>query len=141
MRITVTGGAGYLGSLLMNRLNAQNHTVISIDNQSIGDYRWLQDKHIRNLQVGDIREPGELDKALKDADAVAHLTALPGLVQCNEHPDLACSTNVLGTHRLLEAASRNGVKRVVFCSTAAVYGVPEKLPVNEEHPTKPLNPR
>jgi len=139
MHITVTGAAGYIGSTLTQRLNEAHHTVTAIDNQAIGDYKWLKAKNIPNLQVGDIRNPQHLDKALKGTDAIAHLAALPGLVQCNTHPDEATSINILGTHQLLEAAKRNNVKRVIFCSTAAVYGTPKKIPVTEDQPLNPLN--
>lgn len=138
MRITVTGAAGYIGSQLVTRLS-QRHTVTSIDDQSNGDYHHLKQRGTPNLLIGDIRSPQDLDKALRDADLVAHLAALPGLTQCNDHPDQATSINVLGTHRILEAAKRHGVKRVVFCSTAAVYGTPKKIPVTEDQQTNPLN--
>lgn len=139
MHITVTGGAGYIGSTLTQRLNAAHHTVTTIDNQTIGDYKWLKAKNTPHLQIGDIRNDEDLNNALKGADAVAHLAALPGLIQCNAKPDEATSINILGTHRLLEAAKRNNVKRVVFCSTAAVYGTPKKIPVTEDQPLNPLN--
>jgi len=142
MRVAVTGGAGYIGSTLIRNLVAQGHDVISIDNLCLGDYRYLKGiKGIEKIQlkVGDIREEDTLVQAFRGVDAIAHLAALPGLLLCDEKPEEAISINVYGTHRVLEAARKMGIKRVVFCSSAATYGTPTILPVTEEHKQRPLN--
>jgi len=141
MRVAVTGGAGYIGSLLVKNLLDGGHEVSSIDNLSIGDYRYVRGLSQKGLRVleGDIRDGEAMDDALTGVDTVAHLAALPGLVLCEEKPEEAISTNVFGTHQVLEAAKRNGISRVVFCSSASVYGVPQAMPVTEEHCLRPLN--
>ncbi len=141
MKVAVTGGAGYIGSTLIKNLLAAGHEVASIDDLSAGDYSYLRELGVKKTKLleGDIREPAALDKVFKGADAVAHLAAIPGLVRCNEDPEEAISVNIYGTHRVLEAAKKRGVDRVVFCSSAAVYGVPLKMPVSEDHRLRPLN--
>ena len=142
MRVAITGGAGYIGSTLAVRLLERGDKVVSIDDESIGDYSYLK-KHRRGEKaecvVGDIRDLKLLVEKWEGCDAVAHLAALPGLVRCNEHPKEAVSVNVYGTYQVMEAARRLDVGRVVFCSSAATYGVPVEMPVTEAHPQRPLN--
>lgn len=140
MRVAVTGGAGYIGSTLIRDLIAEGHEVTSIDNQSTGDYERIS-RHLAGarLLVGDIRDPTDLDVAFGGVDAVVHMAALSDLDACNEKPEEAISVNVYGTHHVVEAARRNRVRRLVFCSSAAVYGTPASTPVTERHATHPLN--
>lgn len=142
MKIGVTGGAGYIGSTLVKNLIEGGDGVTSVDNLMIGDYDYLkswESKGRPELQVGDIRDGGLLEEAFKDADAIAHLAALPGLVLCNDKPEEAVSVNIYGTHQVLETARKLDISRVVFCSSASVYGKPLEMPVTEEHPLRPLN--
>ena len=140
MKIVVTGGAGYVGSYLVYKLLQEKHEVYSIDNISRGDYSALEGVvQPEHLVVGDVRDSALLDNLFKDADAVVHLAAIPGLVRCNESPEEAVSVNVFGTYQVLEAARKQGVKKVVFSSSAASYGVPRSLPVTEDHPLNPMN--
>jgi len=140
MRVAVTGGAGYIGSTLIKNLVAEGHSVTSLDNQVNGSYRhldYLGDK--MEIVDGDIRCPNDLDATLRGADAVVHAAAISDLDACNDNPEEAVSVNVYGTHQVAEAAKRNKVKRMVFCSSAAVYGTPATTPVTERHATHPLN--
>ena len=140
MRVAVTGGAGYIGSTLVRDLLAAGHIVTTLDNQVKGSYRHLDYLGDRvEIVDGDVRCPSDLDAALRGADAIVHAAALSDLDVCNENPDEAISTNVYGTYQVAEAAQRNGVGRVVFCSSAAVYGKPATTPVTERHATHPLN--
>jgi len=142
MRVAVTGGAGYIGSTLVVKLLERGDAVVSIDDQSIGDYSFLKQHELgkkTECVVGDIRDLELLVEAWKGCDAVAHLAALPGLVRCNEHPEEAVSVNVYGTYQVMEAARRLDIGRVVFCSSASTYGVPVEMPVTEGHPQRPLN--
>jgi len=141
MRVAVTGGAGYIGSKLVKNLLDEGYDVVALDNQSTGNYNYLRHLKTAKLEIieGDIRNPLDLDKVLKGADVVVHAAALSDLDACNENPEEAVSVNVYGTHRVLEAIIRNGVRRVVFCSSAAIYGSPKKIPVTERHPLQPLN--
>jgi len=142
LKVGVTGGAGYIGSTLVIKLLKQGDEVVSVDNQMIGDYSHLaNDQMGRKAEqiVGDIRDLDLLVEKWKDCDAIAHLAALPGLVLCNEKPEEAVSVNVFGTYQVMEAARKRDINRVVFCSSAATYGVPIKMPVTEEHPQRPIN--
>jgi len=142
LKVGVTGGAGYIGSTLVLKLLERGDEVVSVDNQSIGDYKFLEENpatHGAKRIVGDIRDQDLLLDVWAGCDAVAHLAALPGLVRCNEHPEEAISVNVYGTHQVMEAARKLDIKRVVFCSSASTYGVPIHMPVTEEHPQRPLN--
>ena len=141
MRVAVTGGAGYIGSTLIKNLVAEGHIVTSLDNQTKGDYSHLRQLKAKSLRLieGDIRNAEDLDPTLEGADAVVHMAALSDLDICNDDPDEAISVNVYGTHCVLEAAERNGVRRVIFCSSAAIYGTPSSLPVTERHSLHPLN--
>ncbi len=91
------------------------------------------------LLEGDIRKPADLDTAFEGADAIVHMAALSDLDACNERPEEAVSVNVYGTHQVVEAARRSGARRLVFCSSAAVYGTPASTPVTEHHAAHPLN--
>jgi len=140
MRVSVTGGAGYIGSALVRGLLDRGESVASIDDLTRGDYRYLRGLgRDLKLVVGDIRDGDLLGEAFRDGDAVAHLAALPGLTLCRERPEEAVSVNVYGTYQVLEAARRLDIGKVVFCSSAAVYGTPLAMPVDEGHPTRPLN--
>jgi len=142
MKIAVTGGAGYIGSTLVKMLADEGHEVVSVDDLSLGDYNYLRSQELgcrAEFIEGDIRDMGLLERSFRGAEAVAHLAAIPGLVLCNEKPEEAVSVNIYGTHNVLEAASRLGIRRAVFCSSAAVYGTPVRLPVTEEHMLRPLN--
>lgn len=141
MRVAVTGGAGYIGSTLIRNLLHEGHEIISLDNQTIGDYKYLRrlkTKHA-NLLEGDVRDSKKLDFAFKGADAIVHMAALSDLEVCNEKPEEAVSVNVYGTLQVVEAAQRNCVRRLVFCSSAAVYGAPASIPVTERHALHPIN--
>lgn len=142
MKIGVTGGAGYIGSTLILNLLNQGDDVISIDNEMIGEYKHLVNDPTgckADMVIGDIRDQSLLLEKWRDCEAIAHLAALPGLVLCNERPEEAVSVNVFGTYQVMEAARKLDIKRVVFCSSAATYGIPFDMPVTEEHPQRPLN--
>jgi UDP-glucose 4-epimerase len=142
MKIAVTGGAGYIGSSLVKRLTDDGEAVVSVDNLMRGDYDYLMQAGAHEkarLVKGDIRDAELLERFFEGADAIAHLAALPGLVLCRESPEEAISINVYGTHQVLEAARKLDIGRVVFCSSAAVYGRPVEMPVREDHPLRPLN--
>jgi len=144
-RVAVTGGAGYIGSVLVSRLLDQGLGVLSLDNLRRGDYSFLErykENPLLELGIVDIRRTGQVEEALRafgDVDVVFHLAAIPGLQLCDEFPEEAVAVNVLGTYYLLETVRKLGIPRVVFASSAAVYGFPIRLPINEEHPLRPVN--
>lgn len=142
LKVGVTGGAGYVGSKLVKSLIGRKNEVVSIDNLMNGDYSHLRNQgagDAANLLEGDIRDLEFMVEAFEGCDAIAHLAALPGLIKCRERPDEATSINVYGTYNVLEAARRLSIGKVVYCSTAAVYGKPAEMPVNEGIPLRPLN--
>lgn len=141
VKIIVTGGAGYIGSYLVKKLIENGFFVISIDNLINGDYRFLKKYEDDSLKLvrGDIRDLDLLERVFADADHVIHLAAISTLDKCYEDPEEAVSVNVYGTFQILEAARRTGVKRIIFSSSAAVYGEPRTSLVDESHPLQPLN--
>jgi len=145
MNILVSGGAGYIGSGLILKLGKEfpEATITSIDNLTTGDYRYIdylkKEKRYR-LLVGDIRKRSDVKKAItQDTDVILHLAALSGVEACRKQPEKAVDTNFYGTHLLLEEAANHNVERFVFTSSAAVYGIPQKQPITEEHPLEPIN--
>ncbi len=141
MKIGVTGGAGYIGSFLIKKLVEAGHSVVSIDNESIGDYSYLRKYEGEKIALvkGDIRDKEDLMEIWKGCDAVAHLAALSNLEICDEQPEEAVSVNIFGTYQVMEAVKALGIPRVVFCSSAAIYGEPKIIPVSEDSPLDALN--
>jgi UDP-glucose 4-epimerase len=142
LKVGVTGGAGYIGSNFVKNFIDGGNEVVSIDNLMNGDYSHLNSQELGDaalLLEGDIRDLEFIVKGFEDCDAIAHLAALPGLVKCRERPDDATTINIYGTYNVLEAARRLDIIKVVFCSTAAVYGKPSEIPVTEGIPLRPLN--
>jgi UDP-glucose 4-epimerase len=142
MIFAVTGGAGYIGSKLLTTLIDSGAKVISVDNLSRGTYEHLEKidaNEKATLMKGDLRDGKFLIQKFLNADAIAHLAALPGLELCRENPEEAVSANIYGTYQILETARKLDISKVVFCSSAAVYGRPEILPVKEDLSLHPLN--
>lgn len=145
MNVLVTGGAGYIGSALISNLLNEDQEVISIDNLSRGNYEYLKkykgNPHLK-LVVGDICDWAKLEEVTKGSrkiDALVHLGAIPGMERCEENPEKAILANAYGTYNILETTRRRDVDRIVFTSTAAVYGNPTKTPISEDHPLNPTN--
>ena len=142
MKIAVMGGAGYIGSTLLRFFFENDVDFVSIDNLTRGNYKHIRDIGIdgKNCLVqGDIRDYQLLEEVCNGSDAIAHLAAIPGLVLCNQDPEEAISVNIFGTDQVLEVARKLDIEKVVFCSSAAVYGKPIQLPVDEQHQSRPLN--
>ena len=136
-RILVTGGAGFVGSHLVDRLLGDGHEVKVIDDLSYGFMENLvQHKNNKDLHFvkGDIRNLEDVKEAVKDVDAVFHEAGLVGIVVSVKNPVLTHEVNVTGTLNLLKASSEQGVKRFVFASSAAVYGNPSKPKKKENMP-------
>jgi len=137
----VTGGAGFIGSHLVNALLARGDTVRVLDNFSSGRRENLQDIENKiELITGDLRDKSDLNKSVKDVDFVFHQAAFVSVPQSMEEPDICFDVIVSGTSRLLSAARQAGVKRVVLASSAAVYGENGNLPLKEDEPVEPLSP-
>jgi len=134
MKILVTGGAGFIGSHVTKQLLDQGHTVIVYDNLSRG-FKKLIDPRATFI-LGSISEKEKLVKALSGVEAVIHMAAFIIVPESVEKPDLYWENNVVGTKVLLEAMKVAGTKKVIFSSSATVYGEPDKLPLTEESPVK-----
>ena len=141
-KIVVTGGAGFIGSHLVDRLVARNAgEIIVVDNFHRGRPENLASagESIR-LISGDIRDRATVEEVLRDAEVVYHLAAQSNVMGSAADLDYSFSTNVNGTFEVLRAARKFGVERVVFASSREVYGDPESLPVSESAQIRPKNP-
>jgi len=143
MKVLVTGGAGFIGSHLTERLLSEGYEVVVIDNLSSGSKENLEavlDHPKFSLQVIDIRDKERLFPHFKGVDWVFHLAALTEVVGSLEQPDLYLDVNVQGTLRILEAAKANGVKKLIFTGSAAIYGTPSHFPTKETTKISCLSP-
>ena len=139
----MTGGAGFIGSHLVDRLVKEGCEVVVLDNFSTGRIENLQPVLNRkrfSLVQGDIMNPKDVNRAIENADAVFHLAAFVNVQLSMENPMLANDVNVKGTLNLLRASVEKNVSRFVYASTCAVYGEARHLPINEEHPLSPTSP-
>jgi len=139
LRILVVGGAGYVGSTSAERFVAESHDVIVYDNMSAGHAAAVPEG--ARLVVGDIADRQLLRDVLSDGvDAVLHCAARSLVGESMSDPGLYYRTNVAGGVALLEAMRSAGVTRLVYSSTAAVYGEPRRVPIAEADRTQPINP-
>jgi UDP-arabinose 4-epimerase len=139
MKVLVTGGAGYIGSHACKALAEAGHEPITYDNLSTGHdwaVRWGP------LEVGDILDPARLAEVFARhlPDAVMHFAALAYVGVSVRDPSSYHRTNVVGTLNLLDAARAANVSRIVFSSSCATYGVPERVPIAIDTPQRPVNP-
>ncbi len=137
MRILVTGGAGYVGSVVAKQLLEAGHHVIVLDDLSRG-HAGAVPAGAEHAQVS-LLDPAALGGRLAGVDGVLHFAALALVAESVEHPERYWRTNVIGSYNLLEAMRANGVGRLVFSSTCATYGEPETVPISEDEPTAPVN--
>lgn len=147
MRVLVTGGAGYVGSHTLLPLLRARHQVLVFDNFSNGSPEALRRvKQLSNADfdvcAGDIRDAQKLEQAFGEfrPDAVIHLAGLKSVGESDRRPLEYYSQNVVGSIELLKAMQRHHCRKIVFSSSATVYGEARYLPCDEEHPTLPLKP-
>jgi UDP-glucose 4-epimerase len=143
MRVLVTGGAGFIGSHIVERLLGDGHTVRVLDNFSTGrrnNLAFAGPGAPLEVVDGDIRAAGDVARAVAGIDGLFHEAALVSVPQSVEDPERSCDINAHGTARVFDAARRAGVRRVVFASSAAVYGDTAEVPVSERAATRPLSP-
>ena len=137
MKILVTGGAGYIGSVLVNKLIEQGHEVNVIDDLSNG-FRENIDRRAKFTE-GSILDKDNLNQALEGVEAVYHLAAKIRVEEGEAKPELYKKVNIEGTLDLIKACADRKINKFIFASTAAVYGDPEEFPVNENSKTNPVN--
>jgi UDP-glucuronate 4-epimerase len=149
MRILVTGGAGFIGSHLVEKLLATGHEVAIID-----DFNDFYDPQIKHANIAgfakdvaihhiDLRDGASVRNVFlrEKFETIAHLAARAGVRPSIEHPQLYCDTNVSGTLHLLDAARVTGVERFIFASSSSVYGSSKTVPFSEgQHLTQTLSP-
>ncbi len=137
MKVLVIGGAGYIGSHVTRELLDHKFNVTVFDNLSSGRKENLFPE--TNFLKGDILNYTEISDAMKDHDAIIHLAAFKAAGESMIHPEKYSINNISGTINIINAAAANKVKNIVFSSSAAVFGEPEYLPIDETHPTRPEN--
>ncbi len=140
MKILVTGGAGFIGSHVVDLYVKEGHQVVVVDNLHTGKRENLNPQ--ARFYHLDIRSP-QLEEVFQAErpEIISHQAALANVRESMEKPGLYAEVNVLGSINLLELARKYGVRKIIYASTGgAVYGEPEYLPVDEEHPINPLDP-
>ncbi len=148
--IVVTGGAGYIGSVTARELLASGYNVVVADNFvkgrkfAVERNRAFAQKNGRDLllEEGDLGEAKFLKRIFKKnhINAVIHFAAFIEVAESVQHPALYFYNNIINTVHLLDAMAEAGVKRIIFSSSAAVYGNPDSVPIKESAPTRPINP-
>lgn len=147
MTVLITGGAGYIGSHCCVAFLEAGYDIVVLDNLSnasrvsIDRIAAITGRHIP-FEMADIRDQDRLEHILKDykCSAVVHFAGLKAVGESTNIPLAYYENNVVGTHRLLSAMARSGVRRMIFSSSATVYGEPQFLPLTEDHPTSATSP-
>lgn len=132
MKILVTGAAGQLGSYLVEHLSKE-HEVTGLDIQE-------SEYELKNFIKGDIKDYKLAMDTCRGKDVVIHAAAQVSVDRSISDPVLDARENILGTINILEAATKSMAKQFIYVSSAAIFGNPEKVPIDEDHPTKPLSP-
>lgn len=138
MKIVVTGGAGFIGSNLVNELLSRNHFVRVIDNLSTG-YNINVNPNV-DFHEADVRDLKKINEITHGFDVIIHLAANVGNVKSIEDPIHDAEVNVLGTRNIISAILNNKIPSLIYFSSAAIYGAPKYLPIDENHPCEPDSP-
>jgi len=136
----ITGGAGFIGSNLAQLLIDEGREVVIYDNLSSGYQSNVEALPAARFIAGDVRDAETLAVAMRDVDTVFHLAASVGNTRSIEHPIDDSEINVIGTLRVLEAARAANVRKIVFSSSAGIFGELKYLPIREDHPVEPDSP-
>ena len=142
MKSLVTGGAGFIGSNLVDQLVNKGHKVIVLDNFSTGRKSNLlrhKKKNVKIIKI-DISKSKKIDKYFSKVDYVFHLAGLADIVPSIENPDKYFETNVVGTFNVLQAARKAKIKKFIYAASASCYGIPKKFPTKESETIKPMYP-
>ena len=136
-KILIIGGAGYIGSHITHQLNDKGYNTVVFDNLSTGFEDNIDSRS--SFIHGSIFDHLKLDKALKNIDTVIHLAALKNAGESMEFPEKYTKHNIIGSLDLINLCIKNNIQNFIFSSSAAVYGNPEYLPLDESHPVNPIN--
>jgi UDP-N-acetylglucosamine/UDP-N-acetyl-alpha-D-glucosaminouronate 4-epimerase len=141
VKVLVTGGAGFIGSHIVDRLLAEGHSVRVLDNFSTGRRENLADV-LSDIEVveGDIESYEQVQNAVSGCEVVLHQAALPSVPRSVQDPLRSNATNVTGTLNVLLAARDSGVRRVVYASSSSIYGASPELPKHEGLLPQPISP-
>lgn len=137
MKILVIGGAGYIGGHVCKELLKHGHDITVYDNLATGFENNIQTGSV--FVFGDIMDLAKLNSAMMGKEVVIHLAAFKAAGESMVDPEKFAANNITGTINVLNSMCQNGVKKIIFSSTAAVYGEPLFLPVTEGHPVNPIN--
>ena len=146
MKYLVTGGAGFIGSHIVETLLERGESVRILDNFSTGKRENVAaltqrfDGHQLEILEGDIRDAGRVGEAVRGVEIIFHQAAFVSVPQSMDEPQVCFDVNLTGTSLLFDAARRAGVRRAVVASSAAVYGESQALPLVEETPLQPKSP-
>src|SRR3989344_8145529 len=138
-KMVVTGGAGFIGSHIVDALVARGDEVHVIDNYAGGKHDDRLNAKATYHEI-DVRSTDEIQKIMEGADVVFHTAALPRVQYSIDYPVETSDTNVIGTVSVLTAAVRAKVRRVVYSASGSAYGAQETMPLSEEMPANPVNP-
>lgn len=139
----VTGGCGFIGSHIVDRLLAEGHTVRVIDNFTTGrpeNLKHHKDNNNLTIYQLDIRNKAEIRDIFCGVDYVFHMAALADIVPSIQKPWEYYSTNVLGTYNVVECAKEEGIKKLVYAASSSCYGIPDKFPTDEDAKIQPQYP-
>ena len=141
--ILVTGGAGFIGSNLVERLLEEKEKVIVFDNLSTGrieNIKNFQGKPNFRFIKGDLNNQEDVERVVKEVDFIFHQAAIPSVARSISDPKKTFEANILGTLNLLIAARKHRIKKIIYASSSSIYGETKILPKREEMPVNPLSP-
>jgi UDP-glucose 4-epimerase len=139
-KVLVTGGAGFIGSNLVRHLIEEDNSVTVLDNFMSGYRSNLDPFPTIRIIDGDVRDKTAVETAMRGMEVVFHLAASVGNKRSIDHPITDAEINVLGTLQVLEAARKEGVRKIVASSSAGIFGELKTIPIKEDHPIEPDSP-
>lgn len=142
MKSVVTGGAGFIGSNLVDYLVSKGHKVVVLDNFSTGKRSNLSHHKKKNVKIIkiDLSKNLQLDKYFKGAKYVFHLAGLASLIQSIKNPDKYFNSNVFGTLNVIQAARKANIIKFIYAASASCYGIPNRFPTNEKAKISLIHP-
>jgi UDP-glucose 4-epimerase len=139
-KVLITGGAGFIGSNLARRLLQNGNSVTILDNYTSGYRSNIDLLPEAKIIEGDVRDKNSVELAIKGAEVVFHLAASVGNKRSIDFPIMDAEINVMGTLQVLEAARKEGVRKIVTSSSAGIFGELKTIPIKEDHPIEPDTP-